>query len=44
MGHIYKRGRVFWIKYYRGGKPYQESSRSDKETDAKRLLKFGRGK
>jgi hypothetical protein len=19
--HIYKRGNVYWIKYYRGGKP-----------------------
>ena len=26
MGMIYKRGRVFWIKYYRGGKPIREST------------------
>jgi integrase len=38
-GHIYKRGTVYWIKYYRGGKPYYESTKSTKETDAKRLLR-----
>jgi integrase len=36
---IYKRGNIYWIKYYRNGKPYRESSKSTKETDAKRLLK-----
>jgi len=24
MGSIYKRGDVFWIKYYRHGKPYRK--------------------
>ena len=43
MGSIYKRGTVFWVKYYRNGKPYRESSMSDKETDAKRLLKKREG-
>jgi hypothetical protein len=38
-GHIYKRGSIYWIKYYRGGKPYYESTKSIKETDAKRLLR-----
>jgi integrase len=37
--HIYKRGNVYWIKYYRGGKPYYESTKSIKKTDAKRLLR-----
>jgi putative component of toxin-antitoxin plasmid stabilization module len=37
--HIYKRGNIYWIKYYRGGKPYYESTKSIKETDAKRLLR-----
>ncbi|UCD32202.1 MAG: hypothetical protein JSW04_05670 [Desulfobacterales bacterium] len=36
---IYKRGNVYWIKYYRNSKPYYESSKSRKEADAKRLLK-----
>ena len=43
MGMIYQRGEVFWIKYYRNGKPYRESSKSTKEQDAKRLLKKREG-
>jgi len=43
MGSIYKRGNVWWIKYYRNGKPYRESSRSHKESDAKRLLRKREG-
>jgi integrase len=43
MGMTYKRGNIWWIKYYRNGKPYRESSRSKKEVDAKRLLKKREG-
>lgn len=43
MGAIFKRGNIFWIKYYRSGKPYRESSHSEKETDAKRLLRSREG-
>ncbi len=43
MGSIYKRGETYWIKYYRAGKPYRESVKSIKETDAKRLLKLREG-
>ncbi len=43
MGSIYKRGNIYWIKYYRSGKPYRESSESKKEADAKRLLKKREG-
>jgi integrase len=43
MGMIYKRGKIYWIKYYRNGKPYRESARSTKEADAKRLLKKREG-
>jgi integrase len=43
MGMIYKRGKVYWIKYYRNGKPYRESVRSNKEADAKKLLKKREG-
>jgi len=43
MGSIYKRGKVFWIQYYRNGKPYRESTKSKKEADAKRLLKKREG-
>lgn len=43
MGTVYKRGNIFWIKYFRHGKPYYESSKSEKETDAKQLLKLREG-
>ena len=38
MGMIYKRGNVWWIKYYRNGKYYRESSKSTKRMVAKKLL------
>lgn len=43
MGTIYIRGKTFWIQYYRNGKPYRESSKSNKETDAKKLLRKREG-
>lgn len=43
MGMIYRRGNIYWIKYYRNGKPYRESTRSTKEAEAKRLLKKREG-
>jgi integrase len=43
MGSIYKRGNIYWIQYYRNGKPYRESVKSQKEADAKRLLKKREG-
>jgi hypothetical protein len=43
MGRIYKRGRVYWIQYYRNGKPYRESTKSTREVDAKTLLKKAEG-
>lgn len=43
MGCVYKRGNVYWIKYFRNGKPYQESAKSRKKVDAKRLLKRREG-
>ncbi len=38
MGMIYKRGNVFWIKYYKNGEPLRESSGSTKKMVAKKLL------
>jgi integrase len=38
MGTIYRRKGVLWIKYYRNGKPYFESTHSSKKEVAKRLL------
>jgi integrase len=54
MGSIYKpkwkdkdgtvrESAVWWIKYYRAGKPYRESTKSTKESDARRLLKKREG-
>lgn len=43
MGTLYRRGKKYWIKYYRNGKPYYESSHSDKEEVAKRILKKREG-
>ena len=42
-GEPWIEGKVYWIKYYRAGKPYRESSRSEKESDAKKLLKLREG-
>jgi len=43
MGCIYRRGKIYWIKYYSKGKPYAESTQSDKLEVAKRLLKSREG-
>jgi hypothetical protein len=43
MGMVYKRNKTYWIKYYRNGNPYYETTRSDKENYAKRLLKKREG-
>jgi integrase len=43
MGSIYRRGKTLWIKYYRNGKAYRESTKTTKETDARRLLKKREG-
>jgi len=55
MGSIYKRkwmdkttgkmveGETWWIKYYRHGKPYRESTHTDKITKAEKLLKKREG-
>jgi integrase len=43
MGTIYKRGNTWWIKYHKNGKPYYESTHTDKEKEAKRLLQKREG-
>ena len=43
MGHLYRRGKIYWIKYYRNGRAFYESSGSRKEGDAKRLLQLREG-
>jgi len=39
MGRIFKRGSIYWIAYCYRGKEYRESSRSDNESQARKLLK-----
>jgi integrase len=39
MGRVFKRGSVYWISYYHRGKEFRESSESDNESTAKKLLK-----
>ena len=39
MGRIFKRGSVYWIAYYHRGKEHRESSLSESEKEARRLLK-----
>ena len=34
---------IYWIKYFRNGKPYRESCKSDKITKAEKLLKKRQG-
>src|SRR5437660_1373948 len=42
-GHIYQRGKIRWVKYYRNGEPFFESSQSERAEDAERLLKRRQG-
>jgi hypothetical protein len=43
MGMTYQRGAVWWVKYYRNGRPIRESSGSTKEGNAIQLLKIREG-
>lgn len=43
MGRIYQRGKTWWVRYYHNGQECNESSRSEKEADAKKLLKKRQG-
>jgi hypothetical protein len=44
MGMLYKRGTIYWIKYYYDGKPVRESSHSTTETPARKLLRDREGR
>jgi len=44
MGYLYKRGNVWWAKYYANGRPIRESTGSEKETEASRFLKAKEGR
>jgi hypothetical protein len=39
-GSIYLRGDTYWIKYYRNGRPYRESAKTDNPDKALRFLKY----
>ena len=39
MGRIFRRGPIYWVAYYHRGKEYRESSRSENEAQARKLLK-----
>lgn len=44
MGSIYKRGTVYWVKYYRDGHALRESSGSPKATVARAFLRAREGR
>ena len=39
MGRTFKRGSVYWVAYYHRGEEYRESSGSENENRARKLLK-----
>ena len=43
MGKLRQRGKIWWIRYYRNGKRYEESSGSDKQKKATALLRIREG-
>jgi integrase len=43
MGTIYLRGKTWWVQYYRNGKPYRESARTNKKMVARKLLEQREG-
>lgn len=43
MGQLRKRGSTWWVRYYRNGKRYEESARTDKKGKAETLLRLREG-
>jgi integrase len=43
MGSLYRRGTIWWIKYYRNGSAMPESSESSLQSKARRLLAIREG-
>jgi hypothetical protein len=43
MGQLKRRGRIWWVRYYRDGRRFEESAESDKYEDAVRLLRVREG-
>ncbi len=44
MGMLYRRGALFWVKYYVNSRPVRESTHTDLETEARRFLKEREGR
>jgi integrase len=44
MGSLYRRGAIWWVKYYENGRPRRESTGTEKETEARRFLKEREGR
>ena len=44
MGSVYLRGKTYWLKYYRNGKPIRESSGNRKKSVAVALLREREGR
>jgi hypothetical protein len=44
MGSLFRRGNIWWVKYYQNGRPIRESTGATKETEAKRFLKEREGR
>ena len=38
FGHLYLRGRIWWMKYYDAGVPYRESTKREQRTAAAKVL------
>src|SRR5262245_32294863 len=43
MGQLRRRGRVWFVRYYRDGRQYEQSTKSEKKGDAIRLLRLLEG-
>ena len=43
MGELRQRGRIWWIRYYRDGRRFEESAKTDKYEKARDLLKEREG-
>jgi hypothetical protein len=43
MGELKQRGQIWWIRYYKNGRRYEESSGSTKKGEAKSLLRLREG-
>ena len=44
MGSVYRRGKTYWIKYYKDGKPYRESGGQEESGHADPLRLHQRGR